>query len=81
MAASKSQVKPAAKFSTSTGMRLATAVRAATTGQEGLPHSLHARLRDPFLVSSWLARTGLSVGIVFTMTVKPPAAWQGSPLP
>ena len=58
------------------GTRLATAVRAAA-GQRELPDGLRARLRDSVLVSSWLARAGLSVGAVFTMTVKPPAAWAG----
>jgi hypothetical protein len=63
-----------AALSAFSGARLARTVRTATE-HEALPPWVRAGLRDPFLVSSWLARAGLAVGVVFTMTVMPPAAW------
>lgn len=53
------------------GIRLAAIGRAAAAAGDRLPPDVASRLRDPMLLSSWLVRTAVVLGVVFLMTVKP----------
>jgi hypothetical protein len=58
---------------TVTGRRLGAIMKAAPDDGQ-MPANLLASLRDPvFLVSAWL-RTGLGLGVIFLMSIKPGAA-------
>ncbi len=56
------------------GIRLTAIGRAAAAAGDRLSLDVASRLRDPMLLSSWMVRVAVALGVVFLMTVKPELA-------